>query len=205
VGRLPGEVAARLRALVAAEVLEEDSGEESVLALIKSVPGNVSLDSMLTEIRKLRAVRAIGLPPGLFADVAPRVLASWRSRAAVESPSHLRTHPEPLMLTLLAALLHARLQEITDTLVELLISTVHRIGARADRKVTQELVNAFKEGDRQGEPPVRDRRGPRWTGRTRRCGRWCSRQCPVGNRPCGSWCTSSKPRGRCTAGRCRPR
>jgi hypothetical protein len=92
VGRLPGEVAARLRALVAAEVLEEDSGEESVLALIKSVPGNVSLDSMLTEIRKLRAVQAIGLPPGLFADVAPRVLASWRSRAVVESPSHLRTH-----------------------------------------------------------------------------------------------------------------
>jgi hypothetical protein len=33
---------------------------------------------------------------------------------------------------------------LTDTLVELLISTVHRIGARADRKVTEELVNAFK-------------------------------------------------------------
>jgi hypothetical protein len=48
------------------------------------------------------------------------------------------------MLTLLAALLHARLREITDTLVELLISTVHRIGARADKKVTEDLVNAFK-------------------------------------------------------------
>ena len=62
----------------------------------------------------------------------------------MESPSHLRDHPEPLMLTLLAALLHTRLREITDTLVELLISTVHRIGARADKKVTEELVNAFK-------------------------------------------------------------
>jgi hypothetical protein len=62
----------------------------------------------------------------------------------VESPSHLRDHPEPLMLTLLATLLHTRLREITDTLVELLISTVHRIGARADKKVTEELVNAFK-------------------------------------------------------------
>jgi len=102
------------------------------------------LDSMLTEIRKLRAVRAVGLPAGLFADVAPRVVASWRARAAVESPSHLRDHPEPLMLTLLAALLHTRLREITDTLVELLISTVHRIGARADKRVTAELVNAFK-------------------------------------------------------------
>ena len=144
VARLPVDVAGRLRALVAVEVPDDDTGEESVLALIKSVPGNVSLESMLTEIRKLRAVRAIGLPSGLFADVAPRVVAGWRARASVESPSHLRDHPEPLMLTLLAALLHTRLREITDALVELLISTVHRIGARADRKVTEELVNAFK-------------------------------------------------------------
>jgi hypothetical protein len=55
----------------------------------------------------------------------------------VESPSHLRDHPEPLTLALLAALVHTRLREITDPLVELLISTVHRIGARADRKVTE--------------------------------------------------------------------
>jgi hypothetical protein len=34
----------------------------------------VSLNSMLAEVRKLRAVRAVGLPPGLFADVAPKVL-----------------------------------------------------------------------------------------------------------------------------------
>ncbi|ABD11734.1 transposase, TnpA family [Frankia casuarinae] len=133
-----------IRALVAVDVPDDDTGQESVLALIKSVPGNVSLDSMLTEIRKMRAVRAVDLPDGLFADVAPRVVAAWRTRAAVESPSHLRDHPDPLMLTLLAALLHHRHGEITDTLVELLISTVHRIGARADRKVTEELINAFK-------------------------------------------------------------
>ena len=58
-----------------------------LLALIKSVPGNVSLESMLTEIRKLTAIRAVGLPPGLFADVAPNVMLGWRARAAVESPS----------------------------------------------------------------------------------------------------------------------
>jgi hypothetical protein len=37
-----------------------------------------------------------------------------------------------------------REREITDALVELLISTVHRVGARADKRVVQELVNAFK-------------------------------------------------------------
>lgn len=48
-------------------------------------------------------------------------------------------------MTLLAALLHEREREITDTLVELLISTVHRIGARAEKKVTEQLINAFKK------------------------------------------------------------
>jgi hypothetical protein len=41
-------------------------------------------------------------------------------------------------------LLHEREREITDTLVDLLIATVHRISARAEKKVTTELVNAFK-------------------------------------------------------------
>ena len=82
-----------------------------MLALVKSVPGNVSLESMLTEIRKLTAIRAIGLPPGLFADVAPKVLSGWRARAAVESPSHLRRrlkNSPQSTVTLLAALLYER-------------------------------------------------------------------------------------------------
>ena len=135
--RLTPAVTARLETLIAVgcDGAEEDrAGEDGppVLALIKTDPGNVSLDSMLAEIGKLRAVRAVGLPARLFADVAPRVLAAWRAQAMVESPSHLRAHPNPAKtLTLLAALLHARQREITDTLVDLLISTVHRINARA--------------------------------------------------------------------------
>src|ERR1035441_6993290 len=62
----------------------DDDDQDSVLALVKSVPGNVSLNSMLTEIRKLLAIRAIGLPPGLFADVAPKVVSSiWASATSL--------------------------------------------------------------------------------------------------------------------------
>ncbi len=85
-----------------------------------------------------------------FADVAPQVVAGWRARAAVESPLHLRTHPEALRLTLLAALLCEREREMTDTLVDLLIATVHRVGARAETKVTKELANAFKRVSGKG-------------------------------------------------------
>ena len=64
-----------------------------MLASIKADPGNVSLATMLAEIDKLEAVRAIGLPATLFTDVGPKVVTAWRARAAVESPSHLRATP----------------------------------------------------------------------------------------------------------------
>jgi Domain of unknown function (DUF4158)/Tn3 transposase DDE domain len=144
---------ARILALIGedADPAPEGAGEDedpgSVLALIKSVPGNVSLESMLTEIGKLTAIRAVGLPPGLFAGVAPKVVSGWRARAAVESPSHLRRrlpNSPQSAVTLLAALLAEREREVTDRLVDLLIATVHRIGARAERKVTEELIKAFR-------------------------------------------------------------
>ena len=129
------------------ETEDEPEDPESVLALIKSMPGNVSLQSMLTEIRKLKAARGIGLPARLFSDAAPKVLAGWRARCAIESPSHLRRRSADSAATLLAALVHERRREITDDLAELLIATVHRIDARAHKKVTDELVNAFKRVD----------------------------------------------------------
>lgn len=145
--RLPEPVRARLVALVEAvddgDDIEDDDGSV-VLALIRSDPGNVSLNTMLTEISKLEAVRAIGLPVGVFADIAPKVVAAWRGRAAVESTSHLRDRPLEVTLPLLAALLYCREREITDTLVELLISTVHRINARAEVKVPKELIKEFQ-------------------------------------------------------------
>lgn len=129
---------------------EPDGGDTAglvgseLLGLIRSEPGAVSLESMLTEIDKLTAIRQVGLPEGLFDDVAPKILAGWRAQAMMESPSHLRAHRPEKTVTLLAALLHTRHREVTDALVDLLIATVHRIGARAERKVTEELVNAFK-------------------------------------------------------------
>jgi hypothetical protein len=56
-GRLGPDASARLAALAAAADDEEgDGAEPSALALIRSVPGNVSLESMLTEIGKANAV-----------------------------------------------------------------------------------------------------------------------------------------------------
>ena len=47
-------------------------------------------------------------------------------------------------LTLLAAYCHLRGQEITDNLVDLLINTVHRIGAKAEERIERELIEDLK-------------------------------------------------------------
>jgi len=118
--------------------------DEDALSAVKASPGNVSLATVLAEMSKLQTVRHVDLPRDLFAGIAANVVAAWRARAAVESPSHLARHDQPVRLVLLAALLHLREREITDTLVELLNQTVHKINGRAEQKVTDELVKQFK-------------------------------------------------------------
>ena len=61
--RIPAAAAARMDALIAV-VDEEDAESDGVLGLIKSAAANVSLETMLVEIEKLEAVRAIALPAG---------------------------------------------------------------------------------------------------------------------------------------------
>ncbi len=82
-----------------------------MFAAIRDEPGNVSVKIIGQETFKLGAIRAVGLPDDLFADVAPKVLAGWRARVAAEAPSHLRSHPHEIMVTLLAAYLYCRYRE----------------------------------------------------------------------------------------------
>ena len=113
-------------------------------AFIRSDPGDVSLKTCEEEAAKLALLRHIGLPASLFADVAPKVLAAWRSRAARMYPSDFAKAPDPVKLTLLAALCHVRLAELTDGLAGLLIELVHRISVRAEGKVENELSSEFR-------------------------------------------------------------
>jgi len=160
-GRVPAEAVARMLALIAHSAdpgADEDSDGQhedalfdaaevtgvDVFTAIREEPGNVSVKTIEREVFKLRAIKAVGLPDGLFADVAPKILAAWRARVAAEAPSHLRSHPHDIQVTLLAAYLYCRGREITDTLVDLLIATVHRINARAETKVVGDFVAELK-------------------------------------------------------------
>ncbi|MFC9759587.1 DUF4158 domain-containing protein [Streptomyces sp. NPDC056921] len=132
---------ARLLALV----VEDNEDGAGLLALLKRDPGAVGLDSLLTEITKLNDVRKLGLPEGLFADCSEKLLAAWRSRAIKMYPSDFRDTAEDARITLLAALCSSRHAEITDSLVELLVALVHKINARAERRVERQLTAELKK------------------------------------------------------------
>jgi len=118
--------------------------ERALLQALRADPGRATLDNLFQEIAKLERIRALQLPPDLFDDMTPTVLHAYRQRVAVEEPYELRRHAVPLRMTLLAAFCLLRGRELTDILVDVLLELVHRLGAKAERKVEKELIEDLK-------------------------------------------------------------
>jgi TnpA family transposase len=123
---------------------EPDSHIPAVLMQVRSDPGGPSVNSLQAELSKLDLIRKLGLPADIFDQVRPHEVERFSQRVAVEAPYELRRHAEPLRLTALAAFAHLRGRSLTDGLVDLLIETIHRIAAHAERKVERELLDDLK-------------------------------------------------------------
>ncbi|MFG6201124.1 hypothetical protein [Nonomuraea sp. JJY05] len=76
----------------------------------------------------------------MFAEISDQIVAAWRDRAMRMYPSDFAACSAPVRYTLLAALCWTRQAELVDGLVELLIGLIHRINARAERRVEEELI-----------------------------------------------------------------
>lgn len=126
---------------------DESHFRQSVFNFLKSDPGRTSLQSIFKEISKLQCIRDLQLPPNLFDTVPPKIVNYYRRRASAETPRELRRHPVSIRYTLVAAFCWQRSQEITDSLVELLVQIIHGINARAERRVDKELLEEFKRVD----------------------------------------------------------
>lgn len=125
---------------VACGRLEGLLSRPKVLAGLKTDPGPLGLDTLLAEIGKLSTVRALGLDEAVFGGASDRIVAAWRARAARMYPSDFGDCPEPVRYALLGALCWTRQAELVDSLVEPLIGLIHRINARAERRVEKELI-----------------------------------------------------------------
>jgi TnpA family transposase len=127
-------------------ILYENSplGNTSLFSDLKNEAGTSTLENVLSEITKLESIRALSLPPDLFSDVSRKRILWCKQRIAVEDLSEIRRHPASVRYTLLSAFCYQREQEITDTLIELLITLIHKIGARAKRIVEKEFIKDIR-------------------------------------------------------------
>jgi TnpA family transposase len=111
---------------------------------LKADPGPATLEALLSEAAKLQRLQNLKLPPELFKDVPPKIIQKWRTRAATEQLYELRRHPSPVRYSLVAAFCWCRQREITDGLVELLCDLIHKIGSRAEKYATRELIRQWR-------------------------------------------------------------
>lgn len=153
VAQLVPATRAALDALVYTQVSEDATDADqillfpvrSALAAVKDGVGAVSVATVLDELAKLKQLRALDLPEGLFRAVPATLLTPYRQRAESEPPRELRRHPPEMRSMLLAVLCWQRQREITDTLVELLIHIAHRVSVRAEEQVEGELMKYAKQ------------------------------------------------------------
>lgn len=122
---------------------DEPSGEDNnqlSFHEFKADPGRPGLESVFKEIIKLKIIHKLELSDDLYQEVPLKVLKKYKQRVVTEDIRELRRHPEPIWYTLLSAFFYLRRLEIIDSLIELLIQIIHRIGARAERRVERTLI-----------------------------------------------------------------
>ncbi|HLQ96715.1 MAG TPA: Tn3 family transposase, partial [Pseudogracilibacillus sp.] len=126
--------------------LSESAAENKPMTFreLKSDPGRVGLESVLQELHKLRTIRHLDLPQNLFKGISQKILHKYRQRVATEELREIRRHPASIRYTLLAIFFWCRGREITDSLIDLLIQIIHRIGVNAERKIDQEILKDLR-------------------------------------------------------------
>ncbi|MDG0949863.1 DUF4158 domain-containing protein [Bacillus paranthracis] len=97
-------------------------------------PGRLSQATLFTELDKLKTLLALELPMNLFFKIPPKVLQKYRLRAISEDKTELQRHKNPIRYTLLATFFGLKIKELNDNLIELLITLIHKIDGRAEKK-----------------------------------------------------------------------
>jgi TnpA family transposase len=124
---------------------DKHSAEAYYLRHLKEDAGNVSLESILEEVKKINRIVEIGLPASLFKNIPHRVLEKYKARIMSERPGEIRDHSDPIKYATLAIFCYVRGREIVDNLVDLLIQVIHKIGKRSENKVNKKIVRELNK------------------------------------------------------------
>ena len=114
---MPTSTLRALDRLVRTEATDDDDDRtfhHSRFLKLKRDPMQMSLRAVMEEVEKLAWLQAVELPSDLLAHLTPKLIRKYRQRAAAEPPRELRSHPNPIKYTLLAAFCWQRRREVTD-------------------------------------------------------------------------------------------
>jgi len=110
------------------------------LTWLRADPGAVGVDSVLGELDKLEVLRSFRVPTGLGDGFARRMIDQWHDRLHASPPSAIAAMSPAARRALSAVWVMRRQQRVTDSVVDLLIAIVHKIGAKAERRVEREQL-----------------------------------------------------------------
>ena len=115
-------------------------GSKSLFNRLRAAPGRPSLDVVKREVQKLGFIDDLGLPNEPFASMPRKVLDNYRQRTSTEPASALQQRRAESRNARVAMYCWVRRREVLDDMVELLIRIVHRISARAKKRVEREII-----------------------------------------------------------------
>ena len=123
----------------------EELNETVTFNLLRSDPGRIGLESIFNEVKKLQTIKKLNIPNNLFDKIPLKALKEYKQRVSSELLGEIRRHPDDVKYSLLVIFFWMRSREITDNLIELLISIIHKIDSKAVKKVEREILNDIKK------------------------------------------------------------
>ena len=131
-------LSARTIALLEASIADPDG--PTGFNTMKGDAGQASLDNILNMAAKLAFIQKLNLPQDIL-SVSGRVwVEQIVRRVGGEKASEMRRHAPVRQIGQYAIYLLFREAQLTDSMVDLLIETIHKIGKRSKRKVVDDIA-----------------------------------------------------------------
>lgn len=122
----------------------KEKKDKSGFALIKDDPGNVGLNSILSEIKKLDLLLKISTSKFSLNHLSQRVLKKYKNRVTIETIYDMRSHQNEIKYPLMLIYSFLRKQEIIDTISDILIRIIHKMSSNSEGKVKKSILDAIK-------------------------------------------------------------
>ena len=125
------------------ELLLIEQNNMSRLSVFKRWPGGLSLETILSEAKKLKFLKALVLPDCLL-GIPNKSLQRYYRNICTKYPSAIKAMPESHRYALLAIFSLIKKRQITDNLVDLLIRLTKKIITSGENKLKKELSKVIE-------------------------------------------------------------